>query len=693
MTTLNAATPRDSLKSHSLKSRDLKSRNLRTATFAGAVLGLLGLQCSATSPSQSSDVPSYSGNLLPGGSAANGSGVVGTTNGTNGNPNVPGGSSPSGTNEGSPNVSSVSGNGTTPGGSGATAPGTTADGTTPPADGTTPPAGAGLAAHDLTCGNISIPAADVISDFSTPTPIMYQQADRGGTTWLSYSATPDSDPIAAGNAFAIDPTQSGPCNSGGALHVSSKGNTGYGVGLGINFKPDAAANARDLYNAQADGFTGVGFFAQCKQEVTGVFLKFSDDATENQVVTPQCSFDGKAPLTRLCRQYGVKNAVLFSNGWTHYQVYFADALLDTDATFAGTGLHTNALTAFQIQINSQSATQANPFDCLIDDVHFLHDPAPVTPPPAAVTTVAGHTIAPGGYYTQGNQIFDSSGNVHIFKGLDRPSMEFDPAGQGITRDDVERMKAVGANVIRWSLDEGYWLSTKADFNANYQAYVDRAVNWTLQNGMDVILDLHWLHANTNPQDQMADRAALTFWQQVAAKYKGDGRVLFELYNEPYNISNTAWLMGDGTNAGMQEMYTAVRNAGANNLVLVGGLDFANDLDGPVGANPVTGTNIVYVTHPYIWKSPPKGYANTAAKFPVIATEFGDAAANPAGRGPDSCDANPYSSTIADFTTRGISWTSWAWFASAQRCAFPALIEKFDGTPTAPGAAVFAALKQ
>jgi endoglucanase len=474
--------------------------------------------------------------------------------------------------------------------------------------------------------------------------------------------------------------------------VSSQGNTGYGVGLGINFKPDAAPNARDLYNAQADGFTGVGFFAQCKQEITGVFLKFSDDATEAQVVTPQCSFDGKAPLTRLCRQYGVKNAVLLSNGWTHYEVYFSDALLDTDATEAGTSLHTNALTAFQIQINSKSATAANPFDCLIDDVHFLHDAAPATPPPANVTTVAGHAIAPGGYYTQGNQIFDSSGNVHVFKGLDRPSMEFDPAGQGITRDDIQRMKAVGANVIRYSLSEGYWLSTHPQFNANYQAYVDRAVYWTLQYGMDVILDLHW-SGNPAAQQQMADKQAITFWQQVATKYKGDGRVLFELYNEPHDISGAVWKGGDGTFAGMQQLYDAVRGTGANNLVMAGGVDFANDLDSLLPAQALTGINVAYVTHPYIWKTPPSGYDASAAMFPVIATEFGNAAANPGGLAPDSCDASAYTSTIADFTKRGMSWTSWAWFVSAQRCAFPSLLDKFDGTPTPPGQAVFAALKQ
>jgi len=381
--------------------------------------------------------------------------------------------------------------------------------------------------------------------------------------------------------------------------------------------------------------------------------------------------------------------VLMSNAWTHYEIFFDDTLLDTDANFAGTGLHSNALTAFQIQINSKANAQPNGFDCLIDDVHFLRNPAPRAPAPGNVTTVAGHTIAPGGFYTQGRQIFDSSGNVHIFKGFARPSMEFDPAGLGITRDDVQRMWATGANVIRFAVSEGYWLSTHPQFNPNYQAYVDRAIQWTLQNDMAAIIDLHW-SGNPAAQQQMADRDSITFWQQVANKYKGDGRVIFELYNEPHDVSTTVWRNGGGNFVGMQQMYDAIRAAGANNLVLAGGLDFANDLDSLLPAMQLTGINVAYVTHPYRWKNPPSGYDGAAATFPVFATEFGDAAAG--GIGPQDCGTAAYSNAINDFTRMGVSWTSWAWTVAPERCAFPALLDKYDGTPTPPGRVVLDALR-
>ncbi len=40
---------------------------------------------------------------------------------------------------------------------------------------------------------------------------------------------------------------------------------------------------------------------------------------------------------------------------------------------------------------------------------------------------------------------------------------------------------------------------------------------------------------------MADQNSVTFWADVANKYKGDGRVIFELYNEPPDVSWDVWV--------------------------------------------------------------------------------------------------------------------------------------------------------
>ena len=86
------------------------------------------------------------------------------------------------------------------------------------------------------------------------------------------------------------------------------------------------------------------------------------------------------------------------------------------------------------------------------------------------------------------------------------------------------------------------------------------------------------------QQLMADTNSVTFWSEVAARYKDDGRVLFELYNEPHDVTwtsgRTAARPASGWEAvGMQQLYDAVRAAGAENLVIIGGLDWAFDLSG------------------------------------------------------------------------------------------------------------------
>ena len=118
-------------------------------------------------------------------------------------------------------------------------------------------------------------------------------------------------------------------------------------------------------------------------------------------------------------------------------------------------------------------------------------------------------------------------------------------------------------------------------------------------------------------------------------------VLFELYNEPHPPSFACWAAGcaitqDNTNGAkynytgvsIQSLVNAVRGAGANNLALVAGINWGFDLS-QLGTFPITGTNIVYDSHPY----PYSGKNTTAewdaafgyltSKYPVMSAEFGE----------------------------------------------------------------------
>jgi hypothetical protein len=138
-------------------------------------------------------------------------------------------------------------------------------------------------------------------------------------------------------------------------------------------------------------------------------------------------------------------------------------------------------------------------------------------------------------------------------------------------------------------------------------------------------------------------------------------------------------------AGMQQLYDAVRGANADNLVLIGGLNYAYDLSG-VPMNRISGYNIVYASHPY-GGSPERGPATFDSNFgslsrtdPVMLTEFGDRT---------DCSGSYTSDVISYADQHLISWSAWGWWVGG--CNFPALISDWQGTPTPPGMLVQTAL--
>jgi hypothetical protein len=305
--------------------------------------------------------------------------------------------------------------------------------------------------------------------------------------------------------------------------------------------------------------------------------------------------------------------------------------------------------------------------------------------------------APGGYYVNGNTLCTPQGRPHLLHGVDRPSLEWNAQGEHLSAADFAAMAGWNANVVRVALSQDFWLSDSPNHAAGYAARVDQVVQWAEQAGLDVILDLHWSdrgdYTVTPAQQLMADTHSLSFWQEVAARYKGDGRVLFELYNEPHDVPPAVWLNGGPsggassfTVAGMQQLHDAVRAAGADNPVIVGGLEWAYDLS-HVTDYPVQGYNILYATHPYNNSSDrqPGQWAARwgflAATAPIVATEFGD--------GTGSCSPAWDTELIAFADKRRVGWTAWAWWAGD--CKFPSLLADWQGNTTNEGAVVKAAL--
>ncbi len=141
-------------------------------------------------------------------------------------------------------------------------------------------------------------------------------------------------------------------------------------------------------------------------------------------------------------------------------------------------------------------------------------------------------------------------------------------------------------------------------------------------GAYAMLDLHWNDAGewgkAIGQHVMPDRNSVTFWKDCAEAYKNQPGVIFDLYNEPHDVTWDQWLKGgpvtetDGKTkkkttfeaVGMQELLDVVRATGAKNLIVAGGLDWSYDLSGILPGRQLkdpTGQGVIYANHAYPFK--------------------------------------------------------------------------------------------
>jgi endoglucanase len=133
---------------------------------------------------------------------------------------------------------------------------------------------------------------------------------------------------------------------------------------------------------------------------------------------------------------------------------------------------------------------------------------------------------------------------------------------------------------------------------------------------------------------------------------------------------------------MQQLYDTVRGVGAQNLIVIGGLDWAYDLSG-VPANRIEGYNILYATHPYTsvnGRSRPfqdwgRAWGTLTRSDPVVVTEFGVL--------DDTACTTQHDSSVIQYADAHLAgWTAWAWYPGG--CTFPAITDDWAGTPSPLG---------
>lgn len=307
-----------------------------------------------------------------------------------------------------------------------------------------------------------------------------------------------------------------------------------------------------------------------------------------------------------------------------------------------------------------------------------------------------------GLHVQGNKLLNGLGQQVILHGVDRSGTEYQCVHNTKQIFDgpddaasIQAMKNWHINAVRIPLNEDCWLGINEATPSGtlYQQAIIQYVNQINKQHMFAIIDLHWNAPGSDKatgQQVMADKDhSLAFWDSVAQMFKNNPAIIFDLYNEPHEISWGCWKDGTGCEtdfpvASMQDMINTVRATGANNLLMIGGLDFSNDLSGWLANKPTDPiNNLVASFHMYgknkcdTQKCWDKNVAPVMAQVPVIAGEFGES----------------YNSTVCGTKTSNafIKWMdqhqsgylAWAWDAWSNKCENLSLITDYSGTPKNP----------
>ncbi|MBS9524514.1 cellulase family glycosylhydrolase [Litoribacter alkaliphilus] len=293
---------------------------------------------------------------------------------------------------------------------------------------------------------------------------------------------------------------------------------------------------------------------------------------------------------------------------------------------------------------------------------------------------------------EGNSLVDQNGKVRLFQGINTSDpAHLDYKGQWNKRY-FEEIKNWGANVVRFPVHPINWRRLGPQ---KYIQLLDSGVNWAEELEMYVIIDWHSIgnlkteifyqpYYKTNWQETN------DFWIKMAVHYRDRPTVaFFELFNEPTaNVENFGKLDWGDWKSMMEQLILAIRNQGAETITLVTGFDWAYDLT-PVANNPIEGSNVAYVSHPYPMKrNPPweekwtEDWGFVAQKYPVILTEIGFSHAYERGAHEPVIGDENYGRAITSFCERkGISYLVWVFDTEWS----PMLIKDWEKfTPTRQG---------
>ncbi|MFA7419291.1 MAG: glycoside hydrolase family 5 protein [Melioribacteraceae bacterium] len=183
----------------------------------------------------------------------------------------------------------------------------------------------------------------------------------------------------------------------------------------------------------------------------------------------------------------------------------------------------------------------------------------------------------------GNKIIDKNNNNAVLRGM---SLFWSQWGGSFynescvkwLRDDWK------CTVVRASMgieSGGYLTNQQTEYKK-----VTTVIDACIKLGIYVIVDWH----DHNAQDHL--QQSKTFFASIAQKYGAYPNIIYEIYNEPLQVSWSSVIKSYAT-----EVINTIRQYDKTNLIVVGSSNWSQDVD-VAAKDPIVGTNIAYSLHFY-----------------------------------------------------------------------------------------------
>jgi hypothetical protein len=246
---------------------------------------------------------------------------------------------------------------------------------------------------------------------------------------------------------------------------------------------------------------------------------------------------------------------------------------------------------------------------------------PTSTPTSTSATPTATFNTTGILHVEGTQLIDAAGHPVLLRGaqIESPFNYMKSWEQGKQPSATLNSNVFGVMVHDWKMNvlrlpTSNWIYTK--YPTDYLNKLDQVVQQANAAGLYVVLDLHDTVQGGSPYSKDATLPKtedLAYWKIIAAHFKNNPMVLFDVYNEPKYQDWDSWLHGGGTVdgatvVGMQDLVDAIRSVGARQVIVlepgsagkgVPGVDAAEEGGWTtMGNHTINDPNIMYSLHVY-----------------------------------------------------------------------------------------------